>query len=126
MHPLVHLITTRPQLLAEHAEAYAALASQEFPRIGAAWKRRALLDALALCGATLSAGLAGVAMMLWASLPTIPQQASWALVGMPLLPLAAAAWCAVAARGGNGREALASLREQVQADLRLLREVAAR
>lgn len=126
MHKLLHLITTRPQLLVEHAEAYAALASEEFPRIGAAWKRRALFDALALCGATLSAGLAGVAVMLWASLPAVPPQASWALVGIPLLPLVVAALCALAARGGNGREAVSNLREQVQADMRMLREVAAR
>lgn len=126
MHQLLHLITTRPQLLAAHAEAYAALASEEFPRIGAAWKRRALLDALALCGLAVAAVLAGVALMLWASLPAVPAQASWVLIGVPLLPLVAAAWCALAARGGSGRDALANLREQLQADLRLLREVAAR
>ena len=126
MHQLLHLITTRPQLLAAHAEAYAALASEEFPRIGAAWKRRALLDALALCSMGVAAALAGVALMLWASLPAVPAQATWVLIGVPLLPLVVAAWCAVAARSGSGLDALANLREQVQADLRLLREVAAR
>ncbi|MDO9284578.1 MAG: hypothetical protein Q7U26_06745 [Aquabacterium sp.] len=126
MHQLLHLITTRPQLLAAHAEAYAALASAEFPRIGAAWKRRALLDALALCAVGVAAVLAGVALMLWASLPAVPAQASWVLIGIPCLPLALAAWFAAAARSGSGRDALANLREQVQADLRLLREVAAR
>lgn len=126
MHQLLHLITTRPQLLAEHAEAYAELASLEFPRIGAAWKRRVLLDALALCSLGVAAVLAGVALMLWAALPAVPAQASWVLIGIPLLALAAAACCAVAARGGGGRQALANVREQVQADLRMLREVAAR
>lgn len=126
MHPLLNLITTRPQLLAEHAEAYAELASAELPRIGAAWKRRAVLDVLALCSAGTAAVLAGVALMLWASLPAMPSQASWVLVGIPLLPLVLAGGCAAAARGGSGREACANLREQVQADLRLLRELAAR
>ena len=45
-HPLFHLLATRPQLLADHVEACAALVAAEVPR-SAAWKRDALFSALA-------------------------------------------------------------------------------
>lgn len=124
MHALFHLIATRPQLLAEHAEAYAALVSTEVPRISAAYKRSAWLAALSL--GSLGAGmvLAGVAVMLWAITPEALLRAPWALVAVPALPLLAGVACALAARRGRERGAFDNLRQQVNADIELLREAA--
>ena len=77
MHPLLHLIATRPQLLAEHAQAYAELVSTELPRASAAWKRQALLNTLAWLGFLAALLLGGVALMLWASLPLSSMPAPW-------------------------------------------------
>lgn len=125
MHPLLHLISTRPQLLAEHAEAYAELVGAEVPRIAAAWKRAALFNALALCSAAIALVLAGVSLLLWAVTLDAPVRALWVMYAVPLLPLAAAVAFALAARSGGGREAFEQLRVQVRADIRLLREVGA-
>jgi hypothetical protein len=44
VHPLLHLIATRPQLLADHAEAYAELVAVEIDCMSATWTRRAPLN----------------------------------------------------------------------------------
>lgn len=125
MHPLFHLIASRPQLLADHAQAYAELVAEEIPRVSAAWKRSALLTVAATFGMTLALGLVGVALMLWAVLPEASMRAPWALLVVPLVPLAAALACALAARRGSELAAFEELRLQVRADIGMLREVAA-
>jgi hypothetical protein len=122
MHPLFRLLTERPQLLAEHADAYAALIAAEVPRISAAWQRSTLLYALALCSALVGLVLAGVASMLWAALPALPLQAPWALIAAPALPLLASLVCLLAARSGRAVDAIALLRGQLQADIELLHQ----
>jgi hypothetical protein len=117
MHPLFHLIATRPQLLTEHAEAYAELVSVEAPRISAAFKRSAWLLALALGSLGAGVVLAGVAVMLWAAAPE-------AHVAVPPLPRRAGLLCVLAARRGREREAFDNLRQQVMADIAMLRETA--
>jgi len=125
VHPLYHLIATRPQLLADHAEAYAELVAVEIDRMSATWTRRALLNALALCGLSVALALAGVALMLWAVMPALPAQAPWVLILVPLLPLAAVVGCLVARQRDGQRGAFDILRQQVKADLLMLHEVAA-
>jgi hypothetical protein len=123
VHPLLQLVATRPQLLAEHAEAYAELAAAEAGAALAAWRRQTLLTAMALACLGVAAVLAGVALMLWAvALPT-DIQAPWALVAAPMLPGFAAVACLAAARSGRGNGSFGALREQVMADLMMLREV---
>lgn len=69
IHPLLRLAATQPQMLADHAEAYAALVGEELGRSAAAAKQRLLLAAAGLCLAVTAAVLAGVAAMLWAVTP---------------------------------------------------------
>lgn len=125
MHPLLNLIATRPQLLAEHAQAYAELVAAELPHSASAWKRQALLNALALLGLLAALLLAGVALMLWAALTPLPASAPWLLVAVPLLPAVGAIGCLIAARARVERNVLAELQQQFSADLAMLREVAA-
>ncbi len=123
MHPLLKLIATRPQLLAEHAQAYAELAAAEVPRVTSAWKRKALLYAVALLALLAAMLLGGTALMLWAVLPAPPMPAAWLLVVVPMLPVAAAVACLFAARAGghDGSE----LKQQLVADLAMFKEAAA-
>ncbi len=123
MHPLLQLIATKPQLLFDHAEAYGELVTSEAKYISALWKRRALLMAIALCSLGVGAVLAGVALMLWAVIPASQIQAPWALLVAPLLPLTLAAACIVYARSHAETNAFSTIREQVNADLTMLREV---
>jgi len=124
-HALLHLITTRPQLLVDHAQAYAELANADLDVVTGAWKRQLLLAATALCSAAVATVLAGVALMLWAVIPAAEIEAPWALVAAPLLPALVALGCVLAARAGGERQAFGNLKEQVQADLQMLRQVGA-
>jgi uncharacterized membrane protein YqjE len=125
MHPLLRLVTNQPQLLAEHAEAYADLFGEELGAASAMWKRQALLGAVALCALGVGAVLAGVALMLWAVIPPADIQAPWALIAAPLLPLLAALGCALAARAQTSEGLFGAMRQQVKADVAMLREVSA-
>jgi hypothetical protein len=124
-HALLHLIATRPQLLVDHAQAYAELAGADLDEVTGDWKRQLRLVAMALCGGAVSTVLAGVALMLWAVVPAAQIEAPWALVAAPLLPALLAAWCARAARASRGQPAFGNLKEQVRADLRMLRQAGA-
>ncbi len=122
IHSLLALVATRPLLLAAHAEAYAALAAAELGEASAGWQRRLLLTAVALCGLTLAMAMAGVALLMWALLPEAAARVPWVLIAVPSLPLIAGLACLGAARKTVGRAAFVRLREQLQADLRMLRE----
>lgn len=123
-HPLLRLIATRPQLLADHVEAYAALVGDEVGRTAAVWKKRTLFGATALCLAGVAAVLGGVALMLWAVTPAAGIHAPWALIAAPALPAVIALWCALEARRAQG-DTFAEFRRQVRADFSMLRQASA-
>lgn len=125
MHPLLHLIATQPNLLADHAEAYADLVGEELGHASAQWKRRALLSAVALCCLGVGAVLVGVALMLWAVIPPENMNAPWALIVAPLVPLVAAAVCAANARSVPEPSAFDNIRKQLREDVAMLREASA-
>jgi hypothetical protein len=125
IYSLLHLITARPQLLLDHAEGYSELIAAEASGASAWWKRRLALYACALCSGSIAAVLAGVATMLWATVPAAGMHAPWVLILVPVLPAAVAVWCAIAAMVQSTETHFANLREQARADMAMLREVTA-
>lgn len=125
IHPLFRLIARQPQVLAEHAQAYAALVAEQVSEAADSLKRRALLLAVALICLLVALILAGVALMLWGASADDSMRAPWALFAAPLLPLAGGIGCFLAARGIETVNPLAKVREQVNADIGMLREVGA-
>ncbi len=127
-NPLLHLIASRPQLLLDHAAAYAELVATEIGSETQALKRQALLAALGVGSLGVTAVLAGVAAMLWAVIPAAQMQAPWVLLVAPLPPALLALGCLMAARAartpreGSGFD---SVRRQLLADRAMLREVSA-
>jgi hypothetical protein len=122
VHPLLRLVATQPQLLADHVEAYAGLVSEEFGRAASDWKRRALYNAIGLCLIGVAAVLAGVALMLWAVTPLSNMQAPWALFAGPGVPSVIAAICIYVGRASQA-SAFEDVRQQLSADLEMLRAV---
>jgi len=122
IHPLLRLIATQPQLLADHAEAYAGLVGEEVSKAATVWKRKAALSAVALCMGGVSLVLIGVAAMLWAVSPADHVHAAWALIAAPAVPAVIAVLCILLSRSGEA-DAFVDLKQQVAADLSLLREV---
>ncbi len=120
-HPLLQLLAVRPQLLADHAEAYGELARAELERIAAEWRERALRGLVGLGALCVGAALAGVALMLWATLPALGPPAWWVLATVPLPPLALGLWCLFGPRAeAQTTAAFSTLRAQLRADLQLL------
>lgn len=123
LRPLLHLFATQPQLLGEHAQAYAELVTGEALKFAARWKRQALLRGLAFVALVVSVLLAGMALLLWASLPAEPRM-PWVLIAVPLPPLVAALACWLGARERDETERpFANVRRQFEADQALWREV---
>jgi len=127
IHPVFQLIASNPQLLAEHAAGYGELLSAEVARVASAWQRRLMMLVVGLSCIGVTAVLAGVAVMLWASSDTArAANLSWVLIAVPLAPAVLGLWCLVQARRQVGPSAFAVLGEQWQADLSLLREAGSR
>jgi CBS-domain-containing membrane protein len=124
IHPLLRLIATQPQLLADHAESYAELLGEELGKSTAVWKRRLLFNAAALCLLGVAAVLAGVALMLWAVTPDANLRAPWALIAGPTVPALLGLWCGFAGRRDPG-DGFLDLKQQIAADLVMLRNVSA-
>ncbi|WP_284616652.1 hypothetical protein [Aquabacterium humicola] len=122
VHPMLKLLATQPELLAEHVAAYAALASAEAAQASEALKRRALLGAAAALLGLLGLVFTGTALLLLAVVPLASMPLPWLLLVVPLVPLAAAAACAWSLRSGPSTKSFVHLREQVAADTALLRE----
>ncbi len=125
MHPLFHLIATRPHLLAEHLEIYGELIGQEVVDIADAAKRRIVLYTAAVLGLMFGVVFAGVALMLWAITPQLDLRAIWVLWLVPLVPLVVALICVALARSRPPPRPFAQLREQLKADAAMLRETGA-
>lgn len=122
MDRLLRLALTQPQVLADHAEAYAELASAEFGEAAGSLKRQALLAAAGLCGLAVAAVLAGVALMLWAVTPPQQIHAAWALFATPLLPALAGVACLLAAWRAAQAESFTAVRRHLKADIAMLHQ----
>lgn len=121
-HPLLRLAATQPHLLADHVGAYAGLVNEELSKSISEWKRNLALNAIALGLLVVSAVLAGVALMLWAVIPAPNIHSLWALIAAPAVPGAIALLCLLAGRSHAGF-AFAEVKQQLAADLSMLREV---
>jgi hypothetical protein len=123
MHPLLRLLLSQPGLLGEHAQGYAELLASELTSLRRATQRHLVWLVAAAIAATAALVLAGVAVLLWATLPTLPPGALWVCVATPAAPLAAALLCLLPLRSAAGDEAFVHLKQQLLLDLQLLQEV---
>ena len=122
LHPVLRLLATHPHWLAQHAEAYAELAAAEAGAAALAARRSVILSVTAISGLGLAAMLGGVALMLWAALPSLPGATAWVLWAVPALPFAAALVALLIKQSGRDEGSFVLLRQQLQADMALLRE----
>lgn len=127
VHPLIQLAATRPQLLLDHAAAWADLLAAECGPALRARRQRLLWQGLAVALLLVALVLAGVAVMLgaltglWGPGGAGPTPGLWAvLVLTPAAPLLAAALCAVKAGRCGDAGAAQRLLQQAQADWALL------
>lgn len=119
-HPLWRLALQQPDLVVEHAAAYAALVADDgAAALSSVGRRLAWQVAGGLCLAV-AAILAGVSALLWAALPSWPAAWPWVAVIVPLIPLAIGV--VALNRPPAGDPAFARLRAQTGLDRATLRE----
>ncbi len=111
----------RPELLAAHAAAYAALAQDGAAASTRLLGRRALLLGLCVGGLLVGTTLLGVALILWVSVPFGTPAQIGVLLAVPALPLLLATWAAWAWRHAGPWPLWAALEVQAARDLTLLR-----
>jgi cytochrome bd-type quinol oxidase subunit 2 len=119
LHPLLRLALARPDLLANHASAYAELALDNARDVMADWQLRLVGWALLAVGVLLCLVLAGVALLLHGAVSAPPQP--WLLWAVPLAPLLLALCGAWLARRPTGTRRGVSVAQQFETDLSLLR-----
>jgi hypothetical protein len=125
IHPLLRLAATEPHLLGDHVEAYAALVGEEVSKVSTSLITRAALYGAALCLVAVGLVLVGVALLLCATIPSADYPAPWAMFAVPLAPFVIAAGCIMAARAKPVDKAFDTVKQQLHADMAMLREVSA-
>lgn len=123
LQQLFKALSDQPEVLAEHAAAYAALASAELGAAARHWRRRLVLQLIAAGLAMLGLGLGGVAILLIAAIPIASMPAAWALAALPLAMLILAALLGWWQHRLADRGSLDALRAQWALDCALWREV---
>lgn len=118
---LPKLLTERPDLIVDHALAYAALAKSEFDVARAQLIKRVLAASIALASALSFVVLAGMALMLYASSAQITES-MWVLIAVPgvMLLVTAIAAAVALSKGKSGQSALGM---QVRLDVQAFRAV---
>jgi uncharacterized membrane protein YqjE len=121
LHPVFRLAATQPQLLAEHAAAYAELFVEEIADSGQHLKRRLVLQAVGLVCLGIALVLCGVALLLWAALPEQSLRLPGLLIATPLAPALIGVLALWWANSLSAPPAFTALRAQLAADAELLR-----
>jgi uncharacterized membrane protein YqjE len=114
-------VARQPGLVAEHAGAYAQLASAELDEWGEQWKSRASLGTAAALLAYLALALAGAAGLALAVVPVQAMPMPWLLAVIPAVPMLLAGALAWRIRCMEQAPAFAALRQQLAQDLATLR-----
>ena len=120
---VLHLITQKPHLLLEHADAYSDLLAQEISHAAKTWRYRLWMGISTILLAASAALLAGFGLMLWSTVPAAQIHTAWLLWAIPLLPLALALICALKLNNQVKNRVFSDLRLQIKEDLALLRDI---
>jgi hypothetical protein len=123
INPFLKLVLTQPHLLAEHAQAYAELVAAELKKVSASMALRIGLFAGAGVLAFLGVVWGGIALMLWGSAPSDDGPAGWLLLVVPLLPIVIAVVLVFVARSKSVESGFDVIKDQVRADIDMVREV---
>ena len=116
---LPRLIIERPDLLIDHALAYAALAQREAESVKQHWVRKIVAGAVALASALSFVMLSGVAMMMYA-VTQFRVDATWVLIAVPGAMLVITIVASMVALS-KGKPRTESLGDQVRIDLKAIR-----
>ena len=119
---LPKLLTQRPDLLVDHALAYAALAKAELEAVKRQMVKRAVAGAVALASGLAFVILSGVALMLCAVTP-IAANPGWVLLAVPGVMLVLTVVATIVALAKGESVSSGSLAAQLRMDAQAFRSV---
>jgi uncharacterized membrane protein YqjE len=119
LHPVFTTLIQRPDLVAGHVTAYAALIAEEAGAAGHEVVMKVMAYAITLVAGLLFIGLTGIALMLGA----VQGEFHWALVAVPGVALLAAVLSFAWAKKPLKSDRFPQVREQMESDARALRMV---
>jgi len=119
---LPKLLTQRPDLLVDHALAYAALAKDELEAVKRQIIKRAVAGAVALAAGLAFVILSGVALMLWAVSPVLANPV-WVLLAVPGVMLLLTVVATLLALSKGAPAHASSLAMQLRLDAQAFRSV---
>ncbi|MDI1257972.1 hypothetical protein [Aquabacterium sp.] len=125
MRPLLRLMATEPELLSEHLQSYAELLGEEVDSFQGQFKRHWIMFTVLALLATVTLILSGVGLMLWLITPSAQLQqlqVPWALWLVPLGMAALCAAIAVIMKQEERTPGFKALRQQIAADVAMLKE----
>jgi len=125
IHPLLHLIASKPHLLGDHIQAYTELIGAEVHKTSESLISRAVMLGSAVFLLLLGLVFLGVALMLWAVVPGDDMNAPWLLIAVPLVPLVGGVVCFFLGKASPRQGPFDTVKEQMKADIAMLREVSA-
>lgn len=119
IHPIFMTVLRRPDLFATHLTNYAELVKSELSAAGLAFAARAAAGAIAFVALLLALGLTGVAIMLGVMQGVF----HWILAVVPGIAWLLAAIGAAFAMRSTTKEKVEDVKEELEADFRVLRMV---
>lgn len=125
MRPILQLMATEPELLTDHLQSYAELLGEEVGTFQGQFKRHWIMFAVLALLATVTLILGGVALMLWLITPHAQLQqlqVPWALWLVPLGMAVLCAAIAVIMKQEQRTPGFQVLRQQIAADLAMLKQ----
>lgn len=120
LHPLFSTVIQRPDLVADHLSAYAALVGQEVRTVGTQFVARIVACVLAVLCGFLFLTLSGVALMLG----VLQNQFHWVLLAAPGVALVMTIVAVAMARKPMPQEQFPELKAQLDSDVHALRMAA--
>jgi hypothetical protein len=115
------LLLSHPNLLATHMSHYAMLMRDETELAMAYWRYRTLMWFIFLACSLLFVGLAGVALLLWGTMPERTQAHTWVLWLVPATPLLGAICSFFVLQRKPPQPLWCVLRAQICTDIALLK-----
>jgi hypothetical protein len=117
---LFRVVVKQPELLLDHAQAYAELFESELSSLAAVYGRSARLNTAMLSCLIIGSTLLGVAILLAAAVPQLGVYAACTLGIVPILPFVVAYGCHRLLQDPVAAP-FEVLRHQIHADIRVLR-----
>lgn len=128
MRPLLQLMASEPELLSEHLQSYAELLGEEVGSFQDQFKRHWVMFAVLALLVTVTLILSGVGLMLWLVTPTAQLQQlqlPWALWLVPFGMTALCVTIAVIMKKEERTPGFQALRQQIAADMAMLKQATA-